>query len=170
MCDALLTALTGTWKSPTPNRASIGGRDITYGASLSFIQPPVVTKSRFLLSEMSSWPAGQEGKKGMHYDVGVVKCLDEETVQWSMAHNFGGTEIASGRVAVDAAGHISVRLKSTSIGGASSFSKTQRSIFVSNPDKGKGRSILSQVFAIDIDGEMNDHLFESYEKHKVKPE
>jgi hypothetical protein len=167
-CDALLTALLGKWRTHPTNRARINSNDIQYGATISFQQPPVKTKSRFLLTETTSWPEGKEGTMGMHYDVGVLKCTDEDTLQWSLAHNFGGTEILSGPVIKDLGGHFGCVMRSTSIAGASSFTKTRRVLNLSSGLR-DGVPILSQTFAINFGGgDLEDHLFESYVKAKVQ--
>ena len=175
-CNAFLTAIIGSWKADNPSsrcKLEIAGQEpviVNYGARIVFNQPAVKTKARFLLTETSSWPEGFEGQRGMHYDVGVMKCVDDSTLQWSMAHNFGGTEIVRGKVTENstsskAGKEFAVTMKSVSVGGSSTITGTQRTIALGH-NAVTGGKVFSQIFSLELNGEISprEHLFETYSK------
>jgi hypothetical protein len=168
-CQQLLQELTSTWRWEAPNAHGIlkpfnGKPDFKYGAEMHFTQPAEKTKKAFVVSSVSSWPEGGRGERGMHYDVGFLRCVAPDRLEWNIASNAGATEVLSGPVTEQKDGKHQVfvaQLDSTSIGGLDKKA-TARRLTLSN--SGPLRTLQHHFYMTGADGvQLHEHLAENYE-------
>lgn len=128
-CETFLKSLLGVWETEKDDAAGKFPTipSFSYGQSATFFRVKQQTKAFFIHTDNSTWPKGQEGKRGMHYDAGYMKCASPKKVLWALSHNFGGTEMLEG--VVDNSG-ASASFKSTSLGGMSEVTATERKLTV----------------------------------------
>ena len=128
-CENFLKSLLGHWetrgddakgKYPTID-------SFQYGQSSTFFRVKEQTKSFFIHTDLMSWPKGMEGKKGMHYDSGFMRCVSPTSIHWGLAHNFAGGESLVGEVQPNG---ISAVFKSTNLGNMEEVTATERKLTV----------------------------------------
>mmetsp|Transcript_31631 Transcript_31631/g.36529 ORF Transcript_31631/g.36529 Transcript_31631/m.36529 type:complete len:167 (+) Transcript_31631:59-559(+) len=111
---------TGEMKFPTLESMS-------FGCLLKFVKPTPMTKSYFLMSSLESWKTGKRGEIGMHYENGFLRVVGDKELEWSIAHNFGITEVCQG--VVEDSGLRAV-FQSTHLGNANVVKATRRDMTV----------------------------------------
>ena len=96
----------------------------------------------------------------MHYENGFLRCVGEKDLEYTIAHNFGMSEVLKGTVSEDLAkGTRAVTLDSTHIGNAQHVQKTRRILEVNSKS-----GFLSDHFSMATNDvpELTEHLKVSY--------
>jgi hypothetical protein len=76
-----------------------GKPKFAYGVQMRFWRRPEATKSDFVLTSTRSWPAGADmNEKGMHYEMGFMRCNSKAELEWNIASNNGAVEVVRGKV------------------------------------------------------------------------
>jgi len=128
-CELFLQSLLGAWQTRGDDAKGKFPtiEPFSYGVSSTFFRVEEQTKAYFIHTDTTTWPKGMEGKKGMHYDAGYMKCATPTTIHWGLAHNFGGTESLVGEVQPNG---ISAVFHSTSLGNMEEVTATERKLTV----------------------------------------
>jgi hypothetical protein len=128
---------------------------ISFGSELRFQRPATKTKSYWLMTSLESWKEGMRGELGMHFESGFLRAgADGDTVEWSIAHNFGVAESSVGTLTDGSRGGpaeesnlLRVVFESQSLGNASNVTHVRRDMMLTlDKHSGAPVSMLEQFY------------------------
>ena len=168
-CQRFVKDLLGCWDTEAGKGKFPTMLPFTYGAEFKAEKVPVKTKAPFVHTSLRSWPSNKKNEIGMHYENGFLRCVGPDDLEWNIAHNFGVTEVAKGKIKETVSsgglfGSDTVRaavLESTSVGNAGVVTGTKRVMEVN-----AARGTLLDVFYMSTTDVPNitEHLRTEYTK------
>uniref|UniRef100_A0A7S1KWV5 THAP4-like heme-binding domain-containing protein n=1 Tax=Neobodo designis TaxID=312471 RepID=A0A7S1KWV5_NEODS len=153
LCTQFLEILTrngGTWEAErsTGNLMPFNGKPkFQYGVQMRFWRRPEKTPSNFVLTSTRSWPAGVDrDEKGMHYDMGFMRCNHKAELEWNIASNNGAVEVVKGKVVLTNMNSARAVLLPAGVLNLGDRTATKRVLEMPVVDTGKPRQFLLHEF------------------------